>query len=243
MVSNFSRVTHPILTPVQMSNKLKVEFIDNSESQYDEHAARIKYGEKGGKLYIGDRFAASYVQLKWRDCKTVISCDRDLHGFSKESDVNYLKIDPDDENNNHFEETYQFLDKNLAQKKNVVVHCETGLGKSAVILCYFLMKKMNISLAESYRILQDKRGGIRMPPRLVKMLMAVEVKARGICTISLDGKFIKTLDGGGLNFGKSSGSSKKNGKQNPNTGMYVGIGLVVFFAILYGGLVALTGKA
>ena len=84
-----------------MSNKLKVEFIDNSASQYDSNASEIEYGDnsKGGKLYLGDRFASSFVQLKFRNCRTVVSCCVDMHGFAKESDVNYLKIDPDDEKN------------------------------------------------------------------------------------------------------------------------------------------------
>lgn len=224
-----------------MSNKLKVEFIDNSESQYDEHASRIKYGEKGGKLYLGDRFASSYVQLNWRECKTVVSCDQDMHGFCKEADVEYLKIDPDDEGNNHLEEAYNFLDKKLSEKKNVVVNCETGFGKSAVVLAYFLMKKMNISLAESYRILQDRRGGIRMPPRLVKVLMNAELRSRGSLTLRLDGAFVKTTDG--LDGAKQSSAAKSKKNQNSNGGLYLGIGLVVFFAILYGGLVAITGKA
>ena len=89
-----------------MSSKLKVEFIDNSSSQYDDNACRIKYAESGsggGKLYLGDRFAASYVQLKARNCKTVVNCCQDMHGFAKEVDVNYLKIDPDDEGNDHFD--------------------------------------------------------------------------------------------------------------------------------------------
>lgn len=224
-----------------MSSKLKVEFIDNSESQYDEHASRIKYGAKGGKLYLGDRFASSYVQLNWRECKTVVSCDQDMHGFCKEADVEYLKIDPDDEGNNHLEEAYNFLDKKLCEKKNVVVNCETGFGKSAVIVAYFLMKKMNISLAESYRILQDRRGGIRMPPRLVKVLMNAELRSRGSLTLRLDGAFVKTTDG--LDGSKPSSATKGKKNQNQNGGLYLGIGLVVFFAILYAGLVAVTGKA
>lgn len=222
---------------------MKVEFIDNSDSQYDEHASRIKYGEKGGKLYLGDRFSASYIQLKWRDCKTVVSCCQDMHGFSKEADVEYLKIDPSDEGDDHFEESYKFLERHLAQKKNVVVHCENGFSKSAVILAYFLMKKMNISLAESYRILQDSRGGIRMPPSLVKLLMRAEVKMRGLNSIRLNGKLIETLDGS-LNFKKDSTPKKSQSKTGKsNAGMYVGVGLVVFFAVLYGGLVVITGKA
>ena len=229
-----------------MSNKLKVEFIDNSASQYDSNASEIEYGDnsKGGKLYLGDRFASSFVQLKFRNCKTVVSCCVDMHGFAKESDVNYLKIDPDDEKNDHFDESFQFIDTNLAKKKNVVVYCENGLGKSAVILCYYLMKKMSISLGESYNILQKCRGGIRMPPRLVKLLMKVELKTRGTNSIQLDGKFVKVLDGG-LDFNKrtssSTRSSSSNGKNN-STGFFVLGGVAIFFGIVYAVLLIATGK-
>lgn len=228
-----------------MSNKLKVEFIDNSASQYDSNASEIQFGGEGGKLYLGDRFASSFVQLKARNCKTAVSCDVDMHGFAKEADVNYLKVDPDDEKNDHLEEAYEFINNNLTKKKNVVVFCETGLGKSAVVLCYFLMKKLNTSLGESYSILQRCRGGIRMPPRLVKVLMKHEKKARGVNSIELDGKYVKVLDGG-LDFSKRIAKRNPSGggaKKGPNnTGMYVGVGVAVFFGVLYAILVAVTGK-
>ena len=46
---------------------MKVEFIDNAESQYDDSADRIRGIGKGkGKLFLGDRSSASMVQLKHR---------------------------------------------------------------------------------------------------------------------------------------------------------------------------------
>jgi hypothetical protein len=225
-----------------MASKLKVEFIDNSASQYDSNASEIEYGgSSGGKLYLGDRFSSSFVQLKARNCRTVVSCCVDMHGFAKEPDVTYLKIDPDDEKSDHFDESYEFINSNLSKNKNVVVYCEDGFGKSAVIVCYFLMKKLSVSLAEGYGILQRCRGGIRMPPRLVKLLMKHEAKVRGVNSIKLEGKHITVLDGG-LDLGKRPTSRNSGSTKGSNTGMYVGVGLVVFFGVLYAILAAVTGK-
>lgn len=226
-----------------MSGKLKVEFVDNSASQYDANASLIEYGAKRGKLFLGDRYAASYVQLKARNCKTVVNCCQDMHGFAKEADVNYLKIDPDDEGNDHFDESFQFIDENLAKKKNVVVHCENGFSKSAVIVMHFLMKKKGIPLSDSLQILRDCRGSVKIPPRLVKLLVKAEMKQRGFASIRLDERYNIVPMDGGLNLSKRSAAAKGNSKKDSNTGMYVGIGLVAFFGVLYALLVAFTGKS
>jgi hypothetical protein len=179
------------------SNTLKVEFIDNSATQYDANASLIDYGTAAagnGQLYLGDRFSCSMVQLIARNCKTVVSCCVDMHGFAKEAAVNYLKIDPSDEDNDHFDEAFDFIDANLCRNKNVVVFCESGLSKSAAILCYFLMKKRSIPLGESYTILQKSRGGLRLPPSLVKLLMQAEKRLRGSNSIKLEGRVVTVLE-------------------------------------------------
>lgn len=226
-----------------MSGKLKVEFIDNSASQYDANASLIEYGSAGGKLFLGDRYSASYVQLKARNCKTVVNCCQDMHGFAKEAEVNYLKIDPYDEGADHFEESFKFIDEQLSKKKNVVVHCENGFGKSAVIVMYFLMRKKGIPLSECLQILRDCRGTVKIPPRVVKLLAKAELKLRGIATIRVDERNNIASTDGGLDFSKRSSAVKGNPKAGSNTGIYVGIGLVAFFGVLYAVLVALTGKA
>ncbi len=80
-------------------SKLKVEFVDNAEFQYDTSANRIKYkGGKGtGSLYLGDRASASFLQLKYRECKSVVNCCVDTHGLAQEPEVSYCKCDPDED--------------------------------------------------------------------------------------------------------------------------------------------------
>eukprot|EP01032_Pedospumella_encystans_P019148 gene19148-21782_t len=95
----------------------KVEFFDNSAFQYDANASEISYTGSGGKLYLGDRFSAAFVQLQYRDCQTVVSCCEDMHGFAKEENVTYLRIDPDYDEDRHFEDSCQFIQNALLNEK------------------------------------------------------------------------------------------------------------------------------
>ena len=169
---------------------LKVEFIDNADSQYDANASQITYSNENGKLFLGDRYAASYVQLKYRECDTVVNCCQDMHGFAKEENVEYLKIDPDDEDNTHFEESFGFIESALTLGKNVVIHCENGSCKSAVITIYFIMVRNAVTLWESYSLVRSNRTGVKIPPRLMRLLIEAEIKLRGLTSVAIEGRNI-----------------------------------------------------
>jgi hypothetical protein len=78
---------------------MKVTFTDNSETQYDDSADRIKYkgGKDTGKLYLGDRDSAAFLQLKYRECTSVVNCCVDTHGLAQDAKVKYCKCDPDED--------------------------------------------------------------------------------------------------------------------------------------------------
>jgi hypothetical protein len=221
-------------------SKLKVVFVDNSESQYDENADRIKVKGTGskGKLYLGDRFSAAMLQLKFRDCKRVVNCCTETHGLAREADVKYLKIDPDDDDGIEqiFEDSYRFIDDALTKDKNVVVHCENGNIKSGAIILYYVMKKQSISLAESYRIVQKYREGLKIKPSLVSKLTKAEKSLRGSQSLMHDGKKVVFLDEGirGVGSGK-----KKAAQSSP---VYILLGVGAFFAVVFGAIFMATGK-
>ena len=76
--------------------------------------------------------------------------------------VNYLFFDIDDNPRENikciFKECYDFIDKNVKNNKNVLVHCQMGISRSTTIVIYYLMKKNNINFEEAYNIVKEKRG-------------------------------------------------------------------------------------
>lgn len=219
-------------------SKLKVEFIDNSASQYDQNASKIKVKQcKDSNLYLGDRFSATYVQLKARNCKTVVNCDKELHGFSKEPEVNYLNIDPE-EGVTCYDSTYKFIDNALTNGKNVVVSCETGNFKGPLIVINYIMRKENRSLAESYKLVQKYRPEMKPIVRLLKSLLMEEKKLRGSNSIVINGYSVT------FNEVPKFGSSRdpKKSSSSSGQGFYILFGVLAFFGIVFGVLVMITGK-
>lgn len=214
---------------------MKVTYTDTSANQYDASADEIKLssGSAFGKLFIGDRDSASFLQLRSRKCLTVVNCAADMHGLSGEKDVKYLNIDP--EEGDCFEDSFNFIKKALSKGKNVVVHCQNGLGKSAVIVIYFLMRIMSFTLADSHKLLKQSRKNFKLNirPELVEKLIAEEKKLRGNNSICLNGRKIVYLD---------SSRSRKSGASATGFPIIPCVVLVGFIAVLYGALVFATGK-
>ena len=223
------------------SGGLKVEFIDNSSSQYDEYADRIKFSvvrpdkRKLGKLYIGDRCSASFLQLEWRKCKSVVNCCKEIHGLSRETDVQYLKLDPEeDDGDDSFQKSFVFIDAALEKGKNVLVHCESGLNQAAAIVTYYVMKKKEINLAESYKIVKEQRKkAIKIRPALMQKLIKAEKTLRGSISVMLDGRkviFLDTID------------KRAGGRKTSYAAYYTAFAVVAFFSALFLGIFLATGK-
>lgn len=201
---------------------------------------------------LGDSSSASFLQLKARNIKSVVNSSKELHGFSKEHDINYLKIDPDPEVHDNqefdYDVSYDFIVKALTSNRNVLIHCENGSGKSVLITLYFLMKCNNISLADSYKIVKDARD-VKVIPRLWKILLVKERLMRGYNSLILDGlKVITTLDNIST-FNNNNRRNQKGGSSSSSSGggsgispMYIIIGVAAFFGIVFLILVLLTGK-
>lgn len=222
---------------------LKVEFIDNSSSQYDDSAARIKLGlgKNCGKLYLGDRDAGSYVQLKFRNCTHVVNCSREMHGFAREPDVTYLKVDPADEENNHLEEVCHFLESELAKRHNIVVQCENGTNKSAAVILFYIMKKKSLSLADAHRMLKELRP-IKVAPSLMKIIIDEEQRMRGCTTVSMDGRNVVYLDEVAKCRSSVSKPRGESSSGNPYLPLYIAGGIGGFFAVIFGAIYLVTGK-
>ena len=216
---------------------MKITFKDTSANQYDLNADEVKYSSDKtlGKLYIGDRDCANFLQLRSRKCLTVVNCAADMHGLSGEKDVKYLNVDPDI--TDCFEDSYTFIEKALTKGKNVTVHCQNGLGKSAAIILYAVMRLTSCTLADSHRLLKKcrKNHDLNIRPDLVAKLIAAEKKQRKSTSICLDGRKIVYLD-------SIFSDRKRTSKSGGGFPFVPCVVFIAFVAILYGSLLFATGK-
>ena len=164
---------------------MKIEYIDNSASQYDHNASEIKIpnNKNKNKLYFGDYLSASFVQLKHRNIKFVVCGSRDMFMFSKEPDVSYLNIDPNDDTK-EIPKTYEFIE-NALKKGNCLIHGESG---GAAIVLYYILVKTNISLAITLKNLRKERTFPNIRPNVVKYLLIKEKLQLGTNSVYLGGK-------------------------------------------------------
>lgn len=228
-----------------MKQHLKVEFVDTSASQYEENASRIDVPNKkakNGKLYLGDRFSATYLQLKHRSCSTVVNCSSSIISLSREPNVKYLNIDIE-ENISSLGKSADFIENELNQKHNVVVHCETGNGKSAAVLMYYFMAKHSMCLGDSYDLVKLNRPSVKPSPTLMELLIQQEMKIFGSVSVRLDGRNVIHLNRARSPSKPALSKNMKYANQkNSNTAIMVGVGLLAFFVGVFGIIYATTGK-
>lgn len=205
------------------SQQLKVTYIDSSATQYDDNAdlINIDFKEKGendlkiGKLYLGDRHSASFLQLRSRKCKRVVNCDKEIHGLSREEDVKYLNLDLTNKKASDFDDAFDFINANLRNGKNVTVLCGSGNSKAAAIVVYYIMRKKLITQLQSVETVKSFRNKIRIRPELTTMILKEEKKLLPLI------------------------QAKRTSNSNI---IYIIIGVLIFFGLLFGGIYAVTGK-
>lgn len=187
------------------------------------------------------------MQLKHRNIAAVVNCDSDLFGLAKEKEVRYLKIDPciDDDDlqkcTDHpykaFEIAFKFLEQELEGGHNVLVHCEKGITKSASIVIYFLMKKLDVSLASAYREVKKYREVVLPHPSLFRHLVSAELTNRGVDTIRIQGKSVIFLEKKTVENGRTVSETEDSSSK-----YFIGGVLVSLVVALVIGLYAVAGK-
>ena len=222
---------------------MKIDFIDNSATQYEHSASEIKVPNnvklKGGKLYFGDYLSASYLQLKHRNIKYVINGSREMHGFSKEKEIQYLNIDPN-EDTKDLNLAYDFIDSKL-NEGNVLVH---GVSQGAPIILYYILVKTKTSLAAALKLVKRERDFPNIRPNVVKYIMIKEKLLLGSNSVYLGGKGDREL----LCIGETSNSSFFNSNSNKgkgkksNNGIIAFIVVTIFVGTIFGIIYSITGK-
>jgi protein-tyrosine phosphatase len=198
---------------------MQVTFKDTSATQYDSNAFVVELAanpKNYGKLYLGDRYSGSFLQLKHRNCYHVINCDKEIHSLSREEDVTYLNIDPVEENSEALEDSFRFLETHLSNGKTITVLCQSGVNKSAAVLVYYIMRRERLTPFEATDYLKTFKQKVRLSAA-IQTFLCREAKKLGL---------LKTSD-------------KKPPSVRGFFGYYFLAFLVIFFALVYFSLNAL----
>ena len=80
-------------------------------------------------------------------------------------DITYLEIDaldiPKYRISRDFVKCFKFINDNIKNKKNVLVHCHAGISRSSTIVIMYLMVKYKITIEKAYAYVKSKRPIIR----------------------------------------------------------------------------------
>jgi protein-tyrosine phosphatase len=96
------------------------------------------------------------------DCIVKMYGNSDSNGIYKyHPGITYLEIDAYDVPNyrisQHFVECFKFINDNIKNKKNVLVHCHAGISRSSTIVIMYLMVKYKITMQKAYEYVKSKR--------------------------------------------------------------------------------------
>lgn len=59
-----------------------------------------------------------------------------------------------------FPETYDWIESQCAEGRNVLVHCAAGISRSASFVIAYLMKKKKLGMQEALEFVKSRRPGI-----------------------------------------------------------------------------------
>ena len=101
-------------------------------------------------LFISNWFASNNLNLlKELDIKAVITVEKSkkptqVLDYYRKNNIEFLQIPIDDSTNeniyNFFDTSYDFIDKNISQGKNVLVHCFAGISRSSAIVINYMIR-------------------------------------------------------------------------------------------------------
>jgi hypothetical protein len=117
-------------------------------------------------LYIGD--IQIITHLDKLNINSVINCTKDLHFLGK---FNEYTLDIKD-NLEKYEiikmyeyltETVEFIYKNIINDKSLLVYCENGNQKSAIVICAYLIKYGKMTKNEAIKAIRTKHDSAFYP--------------------------------------------------------------------------------
>ena len=111
-----------------------------------------------------------FKELKKNNIKYVVCCAELYDLFDK---IEYLHIPMESNDNFDINESisksFKFIDDRIS-KASVLVHCNAGCHRSATVVTYYMMKKMNWSVDKTHNFIKEKRSCVNIDNFRSKLL-------------------------------------------------------------------------
>jgi hypothetical protein len=79
----------------------------------------------------------------------------------------------------HFPETYTYIEECIRSGRNILVHCEAGISRSATIVLAYLIKSRKMNLTNAFRFVRQRRTIIQPNFGFVNQLLVYEEEVLG----------------------------------------------------------------
>lgn len=134
-------------------------------------------------LFIGNIDSINPHVLKQYNIKAIVSIVGDEVKVMYPSDTNFIRIGLLDHESQNIEPWlepgYHFINSHRLSKKNVLVHCQAGVSRSATMVLYYLMKHFRVPLRIALGHLREKRPIVRPNPGFLRTLSNYSIQHHG----------------------------------------------------------------
>lgn len=133
----------------------------------------FKISQITNNIYLSGVMVAQDInKIKEYNISCIVNCTKTIPNYF--DNISYLRVPVDDTNNQnieqYFDETYNFIENCIKDNKNVLVHCHAGISRSSTILIAYFMRKNNWDLQKALDFLRSKRSIVNPNSDFIKAL-------------------------------------------------------------------------
>jgi len=131
-------------------------------------------------LYVGNEVdAANLDALRLHGISHILNVTNSVPCFHEgESAMRYMRIPVRDNGlinlRMHFQSALDFIEEARRRNARVLVHCHAGISRSSTVVIAYVMKHMNLAMAQAYQFVKSKRPIIAPNLGFVGQLMEFE---------------------------------------------------------------------